>query len=314
MVQFKRKKPAATGRRQPATPVSEQRKVFSYHSSRVSPANREEPQRKHTSTSLSSGKKKRALSGSEWLRNLPSFVALVAVVLSVLFCLGLTTNAKVNFVGTADEESLTLRSKEEYQAGAEDILSGSILNRTKFTINTKGFEEDFKQQFPEVADVALTLPLVSRRPIVNISTGQPALLLVSQGQSYVLDKRGVVIMKSESLPEPTRATLTTVQDQSGVPVEVGKGALSAQDISFITEVVAQLKAKNVIVETVILPPRAHQVDMRIQGVPYTVKFSVDTEAREAAGTFLATKAKLEKDKITPAEYIDVRVDGRAYYK
>lgn len=278
---------------------------------------RQEPSRPHvTANSDSSARAKDWAAGRKsWLRNLPSLIALVAVAGCVGYCLGLTTNAKVNFAGISPTESpLTLRSKEAYQEGAESILNQSLLNRTKFTINTGHFEEAFREQFPEVADVAITLPLISRRPVVTVATAQPALILIVQNQAYVLDRRGMVLMKAEDLPEATRQTLPVIQDNSDVTVEVGKGALPAEDISFITTVLEQLRAKDISVQSITLPTRAHQVDMRLNGQPYYAKFSVDSDAREAAGTFLATKAKLEREKIIPTEYIDVRVDGRAYYK
>ncbi len=310
MVSFKRKKqePTPSGRRQPA--ATEQRNVFSYHANRASGHQQEARQQATTDT-----KQKTRMPGrKEWIRNIPSLVALIVVVGCALYALSLTPNAKINFVGKEDDQSFTLRGKDAYQEGAQNILDNSLFSRTKFTVNTKGFEKEFREQFPEVADAALTLPLIGRRPIVNISTAQPALIVVNQGQSYVLDRRGMVIMKSEDLASSVRETLPVIQDQTGLPTEVGKFALPGEEVAFVTEVIAQLKAKGLTVETIVLPPRAHQIDMRIVGSPYTVKFSVDTEAREAAGTFLATRARLERDGITPAEYIDVRVDGRAYYK
>lgn len=310
MVSFKRKKPAAIGRRQPS--ANRDRNVFSYHTNRV-PAER--ANRGVAQDVVISTKSKRVVGDKQaWIRNIPTLGAVIVVVGCILYSFGLTPQAKINFVGTADQESLTLRSKEAYQQGAQDILDNSLLSRTKFTIDTQGFEQEFKQQFPEVADVAITLPIVGRRPIVNISTAQPTLLLASQGQTYVLDRRGMVLMKAENLSTQVREKLPIVQDQSAASVEVGKVALPGEDVAFIIEVIEQLRAKGLAVESVTLPARAHQIDMRIAGLPYTVKFSVDTEAREAAGTFLATKARLERDKITPAEYIDVRVEGRSYYK
>lgn len=310
MAVFKRKKTEApVGRRQPTT--SGGRNVFSYNANRVPPS---QPKRGVEDVVVST-KTKRATSNKQaWVRNIPTLAAVIVVVGCILYSFGLTPQAKINFVGAPDEASLTLRSKEAYQDGAQAILDNSLLSRTKFTIDTKGFEQEFKGQFPEVADVAITLPIMGRRPIVNISTAQPTLLLATQGQTYVLDRRGMVLMKAENLSASVRETLPTVQDQSAASVEVGKVALPGEDVTFITEVIEQLQAKGLAVESVTLPTRAHQVDVRIVGVPYTVKFSVDIPAREAVGSFLATKARLERDKITPAEYIDARVEGRTYYR
>lgn len=247
-----------------------------------------------------------------WVRNLPSLVALGVITLSVLFCLGLSTNPKV-VVSTSSPQAVVLREKSEYQKGAQRILEQSLFSRTKFTVNAGGFEKAFRAEFPEVDDVALALPIVSRTPIVTLSTAQPQLLLTSQGKVYVLDKRGTAIMTANDLSSSVRQTLPVINDQSGVTVEVGKSVLPAEDISFITTVLAQLKAKQVTPESITLPATAHEVDIKPAGQPYYVKFNVDTDAREAAGAYLATKQKLEQTNVKPSQYVDVRVPGRAYY-
>jgi hypothetical protein len=90
--------------------------------------------------------------------------------------------------------------------------------------------------------------------------------------------------------------------------------LSPDEVQFITGVLAQLQAKQLAITAVTLPPIAHELHVRIQGQPYYVKFNIQSDARIAAGTFLATKSYLEQGRITPAEYVDVRVEERAYYK
>jgi hypothetical protein len=247
-----------------------------------------------------------------WVRNLPTFLALAVITISVLYCLGLSTNPKV-VVSTTSPQAVVLRDKAEYQRGAQRILEDSALSRTKFTVNTGGFERAFRAAFPEVDDVSLALPLVSRTPIVTISTAQPQLLLTAQGKVYVLDKRGTAIMMANDLSSSIRQTLPVVDDQSGLSVSVGKTVLPAEQIQYITSVLAQFKAKQVAVETITLPATAQEVDIKPAGKPYYVKFSTSTEAREAAGDYLATKQRLEQTNTTPTQYVDVRVPGRAYY-
>jgi hypothetical protein len=52
----------------------------------------------------------------------------------------------------------------------------------------------------------------------------------------------------------------------------------------------------------------------MNGVGYFVKFNLHGNAREEAGAFLAVKEYLESSHKTPGEYVDVRVENRAYYK
>jgi hypothetical protein len=69
------------------------------------------------------------------------------------------------------------------------------------------------------------------------------------------------------------------------------------------------------VGSMILPAGTSELDVHLAGQPYFVKFNLNNnDPRQQAGTFLAAIANLQKNHITPAQYIDVRVDGRAYYQ
>jgi hypothetical protein len=64
-----------------------------------------------------------------------------------------------------------------------------------------------------------------------------------------------------------------------------------------------------------LPPATSELDVRVAGQPYFIKFNLQSgDARQQAGTFLATQSHLQSQNIVPSTYIDVRVDGRSYYK
>lgn len=304
---FGRRSPQSTDRRPRQQPA---KGVFSYYNNRPAAADAENPKPRPP---VYSSVPRTRWRGRGWLRHLPSLIALLAVTFSVLYCLTLTSRPKVSII-SGNLKANSLRDPAEYQAGAQKILQGSLLNRTKFTINTQAFSREFKAAYPEVSDAAITLPLISRRPIVTITTATPALLLTSQNRAYVLDKRGTVIMPAGELSSEARAALPVVNDQSNAEIQAGKAALPTDDVQYIIEVLAQLEAKGLKAESLSLPNQAHQLDVKIAGQPYYIKFSFDTGAREAAGSYLAVKQKLEQDKITPSQYIDVRVIGRAFYQ
>jgi hypothetical protein len=301
------RRPAPTARQNRQVKPAAKQSVFSYY------ANRSPEQGRGRDESRPTARPPQHFWQRTWIRNLPSLVALVAISLCVLYCLGLSTNPIV-VVSANSPQSVALRKKSDYQQGAQKILERSILSRTKFTINSAGFDKAFQTEFPEVADVSLALPIVSRRPIVTISTAQPQILLAAQNKVYVLDKRGTVIMMANDLSSSIRETLPVVTDQSGLSTDIGKTALPSGTIQFITTVVNQLHAKQVSLQSITLPAIAQEVDMKPNSQPYFIKFNVNGDAREEAGSFLASKQKLEQTNSVPGQYIDVRVPGRAYYQ
>lgn len=248
------------------------------------------------------------------LRHVPIFIASGAIVLSIGYLLTLNINPKVVPLSSGSTSKL-LRGSAEYTKYAHELLAASLLNRTKITIDANGFEAAMKKHFPELSDVVVILPIMGRRPIVQLQAATPALILqVTNGESYLIDVNGRAIMLSSSLNDVKSLELSTVLDQSGLSVEIGKGILTTSDVSFMATVISQLKVKNIYIESMTLPTIASELHVRVTGQAYYIKFDLHGNARLQLGAYLALKQKLDNDHITPREYIDVRVEEKVYYK
>jgi hypothetical protein len=249
-----------------------------------------------------------------WFSRFGLVVLLIVCLISVLSVLSLSTAAKVRPLNTGDS-SAYIHEQAEYERAASLYLGSSIWNRNKITVNAAGLKRSLQQQFPELANVGITLPLIGHRPIVYIEAAQPALVLNGSNGSYIVDTNGRVLLRSGEMPSLSSRHLPTVTDQSGLTLRPGHQALTPADVSFLQTVVAELAIRHLTVSGATLPPSARELDVSVAGQPYIVKFNLhDQTARQQAGTFLATQAQLAKQNIVPAAYIDVRVGGRAYYK
>jgi len=279
--------------------------VFSYYSNR---SRTEESIGRNKAMINPTSIKKRS-----WWHHLPTYISGIALIVCLLYSLSLdTSNPKI--VQPSDDKAALLRDKGTYEQAVRKHLKSSILNYNKITINIGGITSDMQDEFPELADITITLPFVGRRPVVYVEPSPPTVLLSSKNGLFVLDNRGRAIISATQLKNLSSFNLPTVSDQGGLSVSLGKGVLPANDVAFITTVIEQLKAKNITVESITLPPQADQLDVRIAGKPYVIKMNLQNDARQQIGRFIVAKAKLEADNQEPKEYFDVRVEERVYYK
>lgn len=250
--------------------------------------------------------------GRRWLHNRTVAVTgLLLVLATALFWVTLTSHVTLK----TETSAPLLRPASTYQAVADAALQAEGV-RAKFkpTLDTASLRSRLLQSFPELQDVRVTLPLTSRRPLVHIVPAQPAFIVLSRTGSFVIDTQGKAIASQGSLAEVARG-LPVVTDQSGLPAQLNHPVLSSASTAFILTVLAQLQAAGLKSSQITLPPAASEVDIHLAGQPYLVKFNMQRgQAREQAGTLLATQAQLVKQHITPQQYIDVRVEGRAYYQ
>lgn len=218
---------------------------------------------------------------------------------------------KVNSGGSA----YFMQDSEAYVRTIHKTLTSSILNSNKLTVNTNGIATDLKQNFPEIADVDVVRPLIGQSLLVRITPSVPSFILTTtDSKAFLLDKNGRALVSTSQIVDNGELSVLTIHDASGLPVKLGSQALPRSIIEFTETVTHILAQQKVSISSLTLPRATSELDVAIGGTPYFVKFNLQGDAVGQAGTFLSTKARLERDKITPAAYIDVRVSERAYYK
>lgn len=244
------------------------------------------------------------------LKRTPYLVGGLAAFAGAIYLSLLLTPPKIVFYG----EQGPLRSDSPYAA----LVSGKTSNlqsSSKFTINRQQLTKDMQAQFPELVQVAVTTPLLANHAVVELEVSKPALILTSGNDTYLLDTRGVALLDTaRERPLAKTDALPVVTDQSNLPVELGKQALTSSQTGFILELNHQAQAKNLSLVSINLSAGAGELTVRYNDLPYFVKYNVNEDARKSFGTFYATKEYIERTKVKPAEYIDVRIPERAYVK
>lgn len=235
-----------------------------------------------------------------------------------MFCLAyistLTTDPVVHLVGASPADKTLVADITTYQDDFKDLLDDSLFNRSKLFIDTNGIAAQMSEQFPELGDVSVVLPLVGRRPVLKVAPARPVLVLSASGGPYVVDPKGRILALARETDSSLRQGLPVVRDESGLPIERGSTAITQETIAFIQEVTRQLSHAQVAVESLVLSPQANELHVQLEGQPYFVKFNMKGEGRLQAGTFLAVRERLQGEGKTPAEYIDVRVAEKAFYR
>ena len=310
-----------SGRQRPVISSSGDRPtsaVFSYHTaSRTARPSTGNPNRDMKAIQKEAKETSLAVRGTKhvnWKVRGPVTAALVVVGIVLLSSLFVGSQPVIVQEGDGRGQ-IFLRSMSVYQQATATLLNKSVLNHFKPTINTTSIAQQLNDEFPELTGVAITVTPFGRQPIVHIQPATPALILSeSNGSSYVVDTTGLALITATQAPGVDSLHLPVVTDQSGLTFTPGQLALPATSTSFITEVVGQVQAAGLTISSLTLPKGTAELDLRVSGVPYYIKFNLEGTARVEAGTFLAVKAQLQKENVTPSTYLDVRVEGRAYYK
>jgi cell division septal protein FtsQ len=250
------------------------------------------------------------------MERLPLLGIAILVFVVVISQLVLTTHPKLIILSSSSNSDLFLQSTAVYQSAADKLFSQSLGNQNKLTVDAGGISNKLKAMFPELSDVSVALPVVGNQPIVYLQPSEPTFILSANNNSYVIDNTGRALAFAQAMPAQNRASLPQIVDQSGLLPQVGNQVLPSTSVTFMQTVLAQLKAQHIAVSKIVLPSASFEVDMYISGKPYFVKFNMQDASGvlQQVGSYVTVAQNLSGKNITPSQYIDVRIDGRAYYK
>jgi hypothetical protein len=145
------------------------------------------------------------------------------------------------------------------------------------------------------------LRLTIRQPAVAWKTGSANLYVDDTGTAFERSYYG----------EPT----VRVVDQTGIVARDNKVLASNRFLGFIGRVIGQMKSQGYHVNQVDLPAgTSRQITVLVDGLGYSIKFSVDRPVGEQAEDAARAIQYFASRAIAPAEYVDVRISQKAFYR
>lgn len=238
-----------------------------------------------------------------------AFGALVAVLLAAAGLYVLVTQSIVSV--TVTSANSVGQDASLYQSKIHDYLAVRPLERFRFSLNTASLTTYLvAHDAPEVAQVDSTVSanglgkaaihLTFRNPVVVWQTGSTRLYVDAAGNTFTRNH----------FSEPG----VQVVDQTGIQAQNNQVLASDRFLAFIGRVIGRMKDNGLTVTDIILPANTtRQVQVKVAGVSYPVKFSVDRpEGEQAEDAARSIRYLLAKG--ISAQYIDVRVSGKAYYQ
>jgi cell division septal protein FtsQ len=197
-----------------------------------------------------------------------------------------------------------------YQQTVQQYFAKHPMERFGFAINRKQFASEMAAAHPELSSIDIDkdwyggnvkFVLQFRHPLLVWETGGHRFYVDSQGAAFEYDHFG--------------GKYVSVSDQSGIsPSAAGGSVASNQFINFLGKMVGAVNAAGKgNVTDIIIPASTREVDLKLQGRGYPIKTHTDRDPLKQAEDIVNALKWFDDKKITP-QYVDVRVEGKAYFK
>lgn len=231
-----------------------------------------------------------------------SFLCVVFLYLIVSQLIATTT---VHFYGGASPQMTTRQIL--YEQRIKQYFDSHPLERFYPNLKRDNLQRFVEAKYPEVETLDLQLSSQFGKTTSLIDLRKPVAHWKIGAEDKFVDDQGIVFDYSS-----TAAPGVTVIDQSGLRAD--KAFVSQQFLVFVGSVVGDLRHYGHTVQTVTIPRGAiREIDIRLTGVGYRFKLSVDRSAGQQAEDVTRILRYLKERGSTP-QYVDVRVQGKAFYQ
>lgn len=195
----------------------------------------------------------------------------------------------------------------EIQDQSRKLIEGNWRWGNLLTFDEAGFVSKLQQTDPLLRDVRVKR---SGLHTITVSAGlkQPSLGWITGNQIFILDIDGTVIGRSD-----TSVAFAAVHDGSNLPVQIGQKAASAHFVKFVRQLTPGLAAAGIGVKRYDIKDTTLDLSATTDK-GYRILFDTSREVDEEMSDLGAVQRLLVAQKRTPAEYIDLRIAGKAYYK
>lgn len=239
-------------------------------------------------------------------RHLGSLFLLVLLIAGGLSLLVYQFTARVT---VALEKNVVASVDQNYEPIIQEYLSTHPAERLRVLLNTDQLSLYMQTKAPEVASVTVKGWSGFGSSEIAIGVRQPIAGWSIQGSQRYVDASGISFARNYYATPGVQ-----IIDKSGTETQAGQSVASNRFLGFVGRVVGIAGTKGVTVTEVTIPPATtRQIELRLEGVAYPVKMTIDRPAGEQVEDMTRAIEWLKAGN-KGAQYVDVRVSGKAFYK
>lgn len=201
--------------------------------------------------------------------------------------------------------------KTALQATINDYINRHPLEAFLATMNAERVEQFVQASHPEVAALRIEGRWLAGGGRMTLTFREPIIVWKIQNSGFYVDENGTAFTKFYGQDPPLK-----IEDTSGFTPNISDRAsvASKRFIGYLGQLLGAVKAEKIgTVERVVIPSSTRQMDIYLKGRGYPIKTHTDRDPYGQAEDIKNALRFLDSHHTTP-EYVDVRVEGKAFYR
>lgn len=239
-------------------------------------------------------------------RKISSFFIFILIFIVAVIIILFQFVASVDIEGEKTDKSIP---KEKYVSAINQYYYKQPIERIRANLKKDDLVAYLQREYPEIDDV-LNISMISLTKYkFKIKFRQPVASWTSNNKTLYVDKNGVSF--SDNYYSSPRLS---VIDESNIRTHSGKSIASSSFIGFVGKIVSEADSRGIYIEKIVIPPASlRQIQIFVKDVPYSIKLLTTASPEGQIANLDSAIKYFSNNKINP-KYLDLRVEGKGYYK
>jgi cell division septal protein FtsQ len=196
-----------------------------------------------------------------------------------------------------------------YQKALDSYYAAKPVERLRFALNQKALLSHMQALRPEIKALSINPGSGLGNASVALEVRQPIARWSLNGSNQYVDGNGIVFARNY-FDDPHLQII----DNSGLSSGSNQLVASNRFLGFVGRVIANAATRGLTVTKVVIPAlTTRQIDVTLAGKATSFKLSVDRSAGQQVEDIARITTYLAAHQLNPT-YVDVRVEGKSYYK
>lgn len=201
-------------------------------------------------------------------------------------------------------------SSDSVQNQAHNVITSSPLTQNIIFVSTGKIADELKKQNYQIAEAdvrrsglnSIIIKITEQKPSILWSSGNTLSIIGANGHAY--DGEITDLMKQK---------LVTVVDTTNLPVKKGEKVVSQEFVDFVNALHEQLPNKGIAVTQYQIGDTTTELVVKTQQ-GYFIRFDTTRSVEQQLQDLSAVLGQMKKTGKKPTEYIDLRINGKVFYK
>ncbi len=213
-------------------------------------------------------------------------------------------------IGKIEIEGNQTIDKADVISQVESIITGSSISQNIIFVPTGSIEKQLKKDNYQIADLR-----VSRIPFntikITITEQKPSILWRSGNNLSIITENGRGFIGEPN--DELKKNLPIVEDLSNLPVKEGDKVVSQEFVRFINDVYSILPQNGIPITNTQIEETTTEINV-ITKEGYRIRFDTTRLFTEQLSDLKAVIDSLKQQGKKPTQYIDLRINGKVFYK